>query len=148
MTKLVVAIRNFENATKTVKYIYFTNTTQRSKVMVKVKQMYCCFLCRPSRHTGTKKMQLHSLLTSTLDESQSAKIAFGEKYDVKRTPPRTVLLKAPWRCGKSSGTSVLRVYIHLRLPKILVRRFICDKLSGREHRFQENTGSLKKKKHE
>jgi len=37
MTKPVVAFRNFANATKTLKYIYFINTKQRSKVMVKVK---------------------------------------------------------------------------------------------------------------
>jgi hypothetical protein len=44
--------------------------------------MYCCFLCMPSRHTGTEEMQLHSLLTSRLDGSERAKIKFGEKYDV------------------------------------------------------------------
>ena len=36
MTKPVVAFRNFSNAIKTIKYFYFTNTKQISKVMVKV----------------------------------------------------------------------------------------------------------------
>jgi len=36
MTKPAVAFRNFTNATKTVRYLYFTNTKQRSKVKVKV----------------------------------------------------------------------------------------------------------------
>jgi len=36
MTKPVVAFRNFANAIKTIKYFYFTNTKQISKVMVKV----------------------------------------------------------------------------------------------------------------
>jgi hypothetical protein len=109
--------------------------------------MYCCFLCTPSRHTGTDEVQLYSPLISTLDGSEWAKIEFREKYDVnmqahaqsstKSTLKMRYLL---WhKC--TAGIYIYRSDCH----KILGRRYKYDKLSRRGYRSQENADPLAKK---